>query len=78
MRGIVPSASNLAMPAMAAPASAASGASTINITFSGNVMSSQFVEQQVAPMLRKLVTNGKSDLALTPENVTGGRNIRVY
>jgi hypothetical protein len=78
MRGIVPSASNLAMPAMAAPAPAASGGSTINITFSGNVLSSEFIERQVAPTLRKLVTNGKSDLALSAENVTGGRNIRVY
>ena len=78
MRGIVPSASNLAMPAMAAPASTGSSGSTINITFSGNVLSQEFIERQVAPTLRKLVTNGKSDLALSAENVTGGRNIRVY
>jgi hypothetical protein len=78
MRGIVPSASNLAVPSMAAPAPAISGRSTINVTFSGNVLSSEFIERQVAPTLRKLVTNGKSDLALSAENVTGGRNIRVY
>jgi hypothetical protein len=78
MRGIVPSAANMAMPAMAAPPSIASGGSTINVSFSGNVLSQEFIERQVAPTLRKLVTNGKSDLALSPENVTGGRNIRVY
>lgn len=78
LNGVMPRASNLAMPAMAAPAPAASGGSTINVTFSGNVLSHEFIERQVAPTLRKLVTNGKSDLVLNPENVTGGRNIRVY
>lgn len=78
MRGIVPSAANMAMPSMADPSSSASAGNTINVTFSGNVLSSEFIEDQVAPTLRKLATNGKSDLALNPENITGGRNVRVY
>lgn len=79
MRGIVPSAGNLAMPALAtaAPAAASPG-NTINVTFSGNVLSSDFIEKQVAPTLRKLTTNGKTDLALDPENLTGRRNVRIY
>jgi len=80
MRGIVPSAANLAMPAMAGVGGGGGSniGTTINVTFSGNVLSSEFIEKQVAPTLRKLATNGKSDLALNPENITGRRNVLVY
>jgi hypothetical protein len=79
MRGIVPSAGNLAMPALATPAPAAtSPGNTINVTFSGNILSSDFIEQQVAPILRKLTTDGKTDLMLKADNLTGGRSVRVY
>lgn len=79
--GVMPGAGNVAAPAMSAPIEAAgggSGGTIINVTISGNVLSTEFIENEIAPTLRRLVSDGKSDLSLRPENVTGGRDVRIY
>lgn len=79
MSGIVPSAANLTTAALNTPAAVTSTPSqNINITFTGNVLSDGFIEENVVPTLRQLITNGKTDIALDAENLTGSRNIRVY
>ena len=81
--GIIPSAGNAGVPAMSGPALAGAGvmggsSSVIHVTITGNVMSNEFIERNVAPTLRRLVSDGKSDLALEPENQTGGRDVRLH
>ena len=79
--GVMPGAGNAAAPAMSAPIEAAgggTGGTIINVTISGNVLNDEFIEGQVAPTLRRLISDGKSDLSLRPENVTGGRDVRIY
>lgn len=50
---------------------------TVHMTFTGNVMTPEFVEAQVAPMLERLVMDGRGALLLDPQNITGDVDVRV-
>lgn len=56
-----------------------SGGNTVmlNVTISGNVMSRDFVEKEIAPTLQRLVDDGRSQLSVQQENGTGERDVII-
>jgi len=49
----------------------------LNVDISGNVMSTDYVEKELAPTLQKLVNDGRSLLTVSERNVTGGLDVDV-
>jgi hypothetical protein len=53
------------------------GMMMMNVYITGNVMSDEFIEGTVAPKIKQLASDGRTLLATTPEQVTGGRDVDV-
>lgn len=47
----------------------------LNVTFAGNVLSDEFIEQAVAPKIQQLINDGRSRIARIQENQTGDRDV---
>ena len=61
-----------------APGNGGSGGMVmLNVNVSGNVMSADYVEKELAPTLQKLVNDGRSLLTVSERNVTGGLDVDV-
>lgn len=57
--------------------SGGSGNVVMNVTVSGNVMSGDFIEKEIAPTLHRLVTNGRSQLSIQNPNKTGRPDVII-
>ncbi|KKK79594.1 hypothetical protein LCGC14_2831930, partial [marine sediment metagenome] len=57
--------------------SSGGGMVVVNMRVTGNVLSDEFVEETIAPKLQKLISDGRSLVAIQDENNTGGRSVRI-
>jgi hypothetical protein len=53
------------------------GMVVVNVTVSGNVLSDEYIEREIGPKLQKLVGDGRSLLAVSERNATGGLDVDV-
>jgi hypothetical protein len=68
------------MSRVSAPAptqSEGGGMVVLNVTVSGNVLSDEYIERNIGPKLQKLVSDGRSLLAVSERNATGGLDVDV-
>ena len=61
-----------------APSQGGSGGMVVlNVTVSGNVLSDEYVEREIGPKLQRLIGDGRSLLAVSERNATGGLDANV-
>lgn len=74
--GLTQNTSSIA-PVSPVGGSGGGGMIMMNVTVSGNVLSSDYIEEQIAPALQRLADDGRTQLAVIGENNTGGRDVII-